>query len=157
MQPDFKHSEEIRLVGLSDTMSLTENKTGDLWQKFLTQREYIPHVIGPELYDVKIYDENYFRDFRPDNTFEKWAAIQVSEVGQLPEGFSSLTIEAGQYAVFVHKGAAATAAKTFGYIFGEWLPKSGYHLDQRPHFDLLGEKYKNDSPDSEEEIWIPIK
>jgi AraC family transcriptional regulator len=30
-------------------------------------------------------------------------------------------------------------------------------LDNRPHFEILGEKYKQGSPDSEEEIWIPVK
>jgi AraC family transcriptional regulator len=30
-------------------------------------------------------------------------------------------------------------------------------LDQRPHVEVMGEKYKNNDPDSEEEIWIPIK
>jgi AraC family transcriptional regulator len=32
-----------------------------------------------------------------------------------------------------------------------------YFLDDRPHFEILGDKYKNGDPDSEEEIWIPIK
>ena len=32
-----------------------------------------------------------------------------------------------------------------------------YTLDDRPHFEILGEKYKNQDPDSEEELWIPIK
>jgi AraC family transcriptional regulator len=49
------------------------------------------------------------------------------------------------------------APKTFQYIFGTWLPNSEYVLDNRPHFEILGEKYKNDDPTSEEEIWIPIK
>jgi len=30
-------------------------------------------------------------------------------------------------------------------------------LDNRPHFEVLGEKYKNGDPESEEEIWIPVK
>lgn len=38
-----------------------------------------------------------------------------------------------------------------------WLPASDYNLDNRPHFEVLGEKYKNNDPTSEEEIWIPIK
>ncbi|MFM9945765.1 MAG: GyrI-like domain-containing protein, partial [Bacteroidia bacterium] len=42
-------------------------------------------------------------------------------------------------------------------IYGTWIPNSEYNLDNRPHFEILGEKYKNNHPDSEEEIWIPIK
>ena len=30
-------------------------------------------------------------------------------------------------------------------------------LDQRPHFEILGSKYKNENPASEEEVRIPIK
>jgi AraC family transcriptional regulator len=37
------------------------------------------------------------------------------------------------------------------------LPNLGYTLDDRAHFEVLGEKYKNNDPLSEEEIWIPIK
>ncbi|MDP5096829.1 MAG: GyrI-like domain-containing protein [Flavobacterium sp.] len=37
------------------------------------------------------------------------------------------------------------------------MPNSEYQLDNRPHFEILGAKYKNNAPDSEEEIWIPIK
>jgi len=37
------------------------------------------------------------------------------------------------------------------------LPNSDYELDNRPHFEILGKKYKNNSADSEEEIWIPVK
>jgi predicted transcriptional regulator YdeE len=30
-------------------------------------------------------------------------------------------------------------------------------IDNRPHFEVLGDKYKNNDPSSEEEIWIPIR
>jgi AraC family transcriptional regulator len=45
----------------------------------------------------------------------------------------------------------------FTYIFTRWLPASGYQLDNRPHFEILGDKYKNNDPESEEEIWIPVR
>ena len=63
----------------------------------------------------------------------------------------------GLYAVFEYKGKASEATDTFEYIFYDWLPKSKYDLDDRPHFEILGEKYKTDDPESEEEIWIPVK
>jgi AraC family transcriptional regulator len=37
------------------------------------------------------------------------------------------------------------------------LPASGYELDDRPHFEILGERYKNNDPDSEEELWFPVR
>lgn len=32
-----------------------------------------------------------------------------------------------------------------------------YEIDFRPHFEILGEKYKNNDPGSEEEVWIPVR
>lgn len=60
------------------------------------------------------------------------------------------------YAVFDYKGSSDDGS-VFKYIFNTWLPQSGYQLDNRPHFEVLGDKYRNSDPNSEEEIWIPIK
>jgi AraC family transcriptional regulator len=68
----------------------------------------------------------------------------------------TFTLKGGQYAVFNHKGSS-TDNSIYQYIFTQWLPNSGYQIDNRPHFELLGEKYKNNDPNSEEEIWVPIK
>jgi len=56
----------------------------------------------------------------------------------------------------IYKGSSADNS-IFQYIYGQWLPNSNYLLDDKPHFEVLGEKYKNNDPNSEEEIWIPIK
>ena len=52
---------------------------------------------------------------------------------------------------------ASEFSKTMQHIFTRWLPESNYRLDNRPHFEVLGERYKNNDPNSEEEVWIPIK
>jgi len=46
-----------------------------------------------------------------------------------------------------------------GYIHeGEEAPEEcPACVHPQAHFELLGEKYKNNHPDSEEEVWIPIK
>jgi AraC family transcriptional regulator len=67
------------------------------------------------------------------------------------------TLKGGLYAVFLYKGAASAGSATFQYILGTWIPGSEYDLDDRPHFEILGEKYKNEDPSSEEELWIPIR
>jgi len=69
----------------------------------------------------------------------------------------TFTIPAGMYAVFLYKGTPAEFGPTFNYIFNTWLPGSAYEADDRPHFEVLGEKYKNNDPESEEEIWVPIR
>jgi AraC family transcriptional regulator len=68
----------------------------------------------------------------------------------------TFVLKSGLYAVFHYQGLS-TDNRIFVYILGTWLPNSMYDLDARPHFEVLGEKYKNGDPNSEEDIWIPIK
>ena len=146
------------MVGHAIIMSLSNNKTQELWQQFMPEKSRIKHAIGSDLYSIQVYDSSLqFMEFDPSTLFTKWAAVEVSEIDDIPEGMEVLSMKAGQYAVFIHTGVGEKAYETFQYIYGEWLPSSSYELDDRPHFEVLGEKYKNNDSQSEEEVWIPIK
>lgn len=138
-------------------MSLANNKTGELWRSFMMDRALIKNAIGTDRYSMQSFEPSYFEKFSPLNEFEKWAVMEVNDFDDIPEGMQAKVLPAGLYAMFLYKGSSAKGAEVFQYIFGSWLPASGYALDSRPHFELLGEKYKNNDPNSEEEIWIPIK
>ncbi len=149
---------EKKLVGKHLKMSLSKNKTFELWQSFMMGRKEIIHCISTDLYSMQIYDSpSYFQNFNPHTEFEKWATIEVSDFDAVLEGMEAFTLKGGLYAVFIHKGTSESAAETFSYIMRTWLPNSEYELDDRPHFEILGEKYIRNSVDSEEEVWIPIK
>ncbi|MRI01008.1 GyrI-like domain-containing protein [Kriegella sp. EG-1] len=146
------------LIGKSKTMSLTENKTHQLWNSFMLEKDQITNTIGTDYYSIQVYDSlDYFKKFNPHTNFTKWAAIEVNSTLNIPKGFKKLTLNKGLYAVFIHKGLAKEFPKTAQYIYQEWLPNSEYVLEHRPHFEVLGEKYKNNDITSEEEVWIPIK
>ncbi|MCF0048983.1 GyrI-like domain-containing protein [Dyadobacter sp. LJ53] len=98
----------------------------------------------------------HFTHFKPTNEFERWATVEVSDFDHVPKQMEKFVLQSGLYAVFNFKGMS-TDTSIFQYIFGTWLPSSEYELDNRPHFEVLGDKYKNNHPASEEEIWIPIK
>lgn len=157
MQPRIETIVSKKLIGKRLTMSLAENKTGLLWQSFMPQRKQIINAIDTDLYSVEVYDANYFSSFKPANQFQKWAGAVVSDFNAVPEAMETLIIPTGLYAVFLHKGPASQGAKTYQYIFTNWLPTSGYQLAQRPHFAVMGTKYRGDDPSSEEELWIPIE
>jgi AraC family transcriptional regulator len=157
MEFGIENIDQKKLIGMRRKMSLAENKTGELWRSFMIRRKEIKNTIGPDLFNLKFYDPHYFDRFNPDAEFEKMAAVEVTDMEAIPDGMESITIPCGLYAVFTYKGASSEGAKAFQYIFGTWLPESEYDLDDRPHFDLLGEKYNMDDPESEEELWIPIK
>jgi len=120
-------------------------------------RKKIHNCVSSDLYSLQTYPPCFFDNFSPNTEFEKWAAIEVVDFIDVPGDLLTFNLPSGLYAVFVYKGLPSAASDTFQFILGTWLPNSNYNLDNRPHFERLGEKYKNDDPNSEEEIWIPIK
>ena len=140
-------------------MSYANNRTGQLWGQFMPRRREIKNTIGTDLISLQGTNKALkMNEIEFDTEFEKWAAVEVSAVENIPPGMEALSLEAGQYAVFTHKGCSIESIlKTMQYILGEWLPNSGFALDNRPDFEVLGEKYAKDSPDSEEEIWVPVR
>ena len=154
----IEKTEERKLAGMHLAMSLQHNRTIDLWRSFMPRKSDISNKLTNNLFSLQVYPPSYsFQNFDPAAQFVKWAAVEVADFAMLPVGIDAFVLPAGQYAVFLHKGPASEGEKTFRYIFETWLPSSGYVLDDRPHFEILGAKYRNDSPGSEEEVWIPVK
>ena len=156
MKPRIEILSEKTLIGQSLSMSLLDNKTGQLWGQFAPRIKEIQYRASEDKISMQIYPENYYQQFSPGNLFEKWAAVEVGQIAEIPEGMKSFLLEGGLYTVFDYKGSSADPT-IFQYIFSEWIPQSDYVVDNRPHFEVLGAKYKNNHPDSEEEIWIPVR
>jgi AraC family transcriptional regulator len=156
MIPRIENLAQKKLIGIRLSMSFSNNKTGELWQKFMPDRSKICHKVNNDLISLQVYEYTHFSNFNPDNEFEKWAAIEVKNFVNVPEPMETFILEGGLYAVFDYKGLSNDPS-IFQYIFGTWLPSSDYDLDDRPHFEVLGDGYRNNDPNSEEEIWIPIK
>jgi AraC family transcriptional regulator len=156
MTPQLKTLQEKKLIGKHVTMSLADNKTGELWKNFMPRRKEITNNVSGDLISISIYKTGHFAEFNPAALFEKWAAVEVCDFNSVPGDMVTFLLKGGLYAVFYYKGSS-TDMRIFQYIFGTWLPQSDYLLDDRPHFEVLGAKYKNADPDSEEEIWIPVK
>lgn len=138
------------------SMSIQDNKTGLLWRSFMPRRQEVQHQLGTALYSLQVYPADYFRAFRTDTIFEKWALVEVSEAESVPPGMQVFILQGGLYACFHYQGPS-TDKRIFQYIFNQWVPQSDYQIDDRPHFELLGTKYSNTSPDSEEDIYVPIR
>ncbi|UKJ06207.1 GyrI-like domain-containing protein [Solitalea lacus] len=147
-----------KLIGKRLTMCLAENRTFELWSSFMPLRKTIQNQLGSNLYSMQVYEPGLdFNLFDLQTTFEKWAAVEVSDFNSVPASMETYELQGGLYAVFIHKGPPSAFQATFQYIFKEWLPNSGYMVDTREHFELLGDKYRNNQPDSEEEVWVPIR
>jgi len=156
MIPRIEKLKEKKLIGQSIKMSLSRNKTGQLWGQFGPRIKEIENKLSPHKISMQIYPSSYYEEFSPNNEFEKWATVEVNDFNAIPNGMKAFTLKEGLYAVFDYKGSSADHS-IFQYIFSKWLPSSVYQIDDRPHFEVLGEKYANNDVNSEEEIWIPIK
>lgn len=158
MEPRITKINPKLLIGKRLRMSVANDRTGELWQSFMPRRNEILQAANKFLYSVQVFEsEKYFERFSPTAEFDKWAAVEVSDLRNIPAEMEALEIPEGMYAVFNYKGPANAALPFFQYIFQEWIPNSEYTVDNRPHFALMGEKYRGNSPDSEEEIWVPVK
>jgi AraC family transcriptional regulator len=158
VKPRIETLPEKKLMGKHLTMSLSHNRTYELWHSFMVKIKTIKNRLSTDLYSIQVFDDSLdFKNFSPNTIFEKWAAAEVENFDEIPDDMECYTLSGGLYAVFIHKGPASAFQKTFEFIFNDWLPKSEYTLDKKEHFELLGDQYKNNDPDSEEEIWIPIK
>lgn len=157
IQPTIQQFSSRTFIGLNVKMSLIDNRTSDLWRTAISLKPDAGQLENNNAYSIECYPTDYFNTFTPEKKFEKWAAFLQKKDIPIKSPFSSITIPDGLYAVFHYKGSSANAFALFNYIFNTWLPNSDYTLDHRPHFAVMGEKYKNNHPSSEENIWIPIK
>ncbi|WP_139958156.1 GyrI-like domain-containing protein [Flavicella sediminum] len=156
--PTIQTFDKKIIIGKKTRMSLVQNKTQKLWQCFMPKRNEIENTKGIEFFSIEIYDNlDFFKNFNPNNQFEKWAAVEVTKIGKFPSDFEVLETIEGEYAVFHYHGDAANAFNFYQYIYGDWLPNSKYILDKRPHFSIMGAAYKNNDPNSEEDICVPIR
>jgi len=155
MNPQIKTFPHTKFIGKSLAISYSDYRIAELWSGFMSRRNEIRNSVGTELYNIQVNPENF--DFNPKTPFMKWAAMAVSAFDTIPDGMEALEILEGLYAVFQYKGDQSGAASFFNQIYSVWLPNSDYQLDNRPKFEIIGEKYKNNDPNSEEEIWIPIR
>ena len=154
MEPRLETINEKKLIGKRLRMSVNNDRTFELWRSFMPRRKEITNAVNSDLINMRVYDPNLtLKDLNLDTEMDKWASVEVADFDTVPEDMETHTINGGLYAVFDFKGTG----DPYTFIFGTWLPNSKYTLDNREHFDVLGAKYKGNDPDSEEELWIPIK
>lgn len=156
MTPRIEILTKKKLIGKRLTISYANYNVNELWKSFMPKLIDINNKLTNNLFSISVYNPKHFENFQLTNDFDKWAAVEVSDFEDIPEGLERFEMQDGLYAVFDYKGLS-TDNSIFQFIYTNWLPNSVYTLDNRPHFEILGDKYKNNDPTSEEEIWIPIK
>lgn len=146
---------ERLFIGMGLTMSLTSDRTYELWSTTKPRLVDVPNRLSSDYFSLQEYPSlEYFKEFSFNNEFKKYALVEVERFNSFD--LEEMVIADTLYAVFLHKGTSREFPMTMNYIMSEWLPKSEYELAHAPHFEVLGKGYKKENPDSQEEVWIPI-
>ncbi len=150
---------ETHLLGHSIQTTLTKNESKQLWTTFRQDLSKTAYSAAHTFYNVHQYKNlDFFKQYSPNTEFIKWACTKLNPDLACPDGFKSLQIETGLYAIFEHHGSVLDFNRTMTFILQEWLPNSEYVLDHRAHFEVLDHRYLGPmNPDSVEDVYIPIK
>ena len=153
IEPVILNFDGAVLCGASEAMSLQTFTPWTLWPRVMPRLAQIRNRTSQDLISLRNFNgiPVFGPQANPDFTY--WGGVAVLEANK---GFEHLEIPAGTYAVFHYKGLSSDST-IWRYIYSQWLPNSEWELDERPHFERLGSKYKNDDPTSEEDIYIPIR
>ena len=122
------------------------------WQEFNARSGSLANAVGEVAYGICTHEEG------EDGRFLYHTAIEVTEVSQLPAGFSFLSLPARIYAVFTHDGPVSGIPPLVNRIFSEWLPSSEFHHGAFPDMmERYDERFDGKTGTGITEIWIPIE
>jgi AraC family transcriptional regulator len=153
IEPTILNFEGGALCGASEAMSLQTFTPWTLWPKVMPQLSRVSNRKNKDLISLRAFEGIPVFGPTADPNFTYWGGAEVTGP---KDGLEHLEIPAGTYAVFHYKGLSNDSS-IWRFIYSQWLPNSEWELDDRPHFERLGSKYKNDDPTSEEDIYIPIR
>lgn len=156
MEPKIVEKPAFTIVGLPFTGFISHepyadgqqnNEIGKVWDEFNARYAEIPNRSGPV----------YGLCFAMPNDKEPWyiAGVEVSQVGQLPAGMTSMSVPAQRYAAF--PCTLGTLGETYRYISEEWQPRSGYEHAAGPDFEYYDQMYEGDPQQMPLSVYWPIK
>jgi AraC family transcriptional regulator len=142
----------MKIVGVGVDTS-TQNAPKDCypaWLTFMALEKTVPHALfNKKLYGISVYYNNQAC------TFHYVAGIEVRDfAAELPKGLEKLEVPPAHYLVFTHKGKLDQLGQTYALIMEE-LAKTGKTQGDF-WVEYYDERWKNNSDDSEFDIWIPV-
>jgi AraC family transcriptional regulator len=154
-QPRFVTANDITLLGVSRTAPIRELDYAKVWETFFAKYSKTQHVGKHPYCGVSYAPEGANRD--KDSLAAYFVGAPAESFTGGTEALERHVIRGGAFAVFTHRGPVEEIHKTYAYIYGEWFPSSGYQSGDSDMFEYYDERFKDNSPDSVVEIWVPVK
>lgn len=158
LSPEIMLQSPMCLVGLKTcffSVDSEKNNIGEklpvLWSNFLPRLHEIEHAVFGRCYGVvrQIHDET--------DQLEYFAATEVTQKGNLPDGMEHIDIPQSYYAKFTHCGAVKQIDNTVNYIYSSWLLNSGKRHTTGADLEIYDHQYDAVSDKSVMYYAIPIE
>lgn len=92
-------------------------------------------------------------EITPKNKCRYYACLSLPETADIGTDISSMKIHGGKYAVLTLNGSMEAISDGYKYLYGCWLPSSGYEPADLPPYDMYT---KNEDNEIIIKICIPI-
>jgi AraC family transcriptional regulator len=84
-----------------------------------------------------------------------YTAAVATPAGTLaPDGMTASTLPGGKHVVF--EFASSEIGRAYSFMFGTWLPASGFTMAPSPFFERYGEDFDPGVPGSPMQVYLPI-
>lgn len=92
-----------------------------------------------------------------ERSMEYMCAVEVASLQDVPPDYGRMRITGQRYAVFTHDGSVSTLGDTWGTIWSDWLPRSGFRSAQKPDFERYDERFDPRTGSGIVEIWVAVQ
>ena len=114
-------------------------------------------IMGPDMRVMGLSLDN--PDITPKDKCRYYACVEVNERAEPDGRVGVMTLRPGKYAVARFDGGSGIFRKAYAFMFGEWLPKSGWQPDDAPAFEsYIGEPGGTPkNPRFTFDLYVPVK
>ena len=113
-------------------------------------------VLGPDRRVLGIPLDN--PDITPKGKCRYYAGVSVIERARAEGKVGVMDLRPGKYAVGRFSGTERIFSAAYGYLYGQWLPRSGWQPDDAPCFEsYLGEPGAGRRPRFTFDLYVPLR
>jgi AraC family transcriptional regulator len=150
MEPKIIERGAFTVVGLKYRGKNENNEIPQVWEAFHPRIGEIPNLVTDFVaYGISAEMDPGTREF----TYV--AGFEVSSAEDVPQGMVDFEVPGSKYAVFTT--TLPKIGETFQHAYHTWLPTSGYQPGGGPEFELYDQRFDVQDPNSEFDLYIPIK
>jgi AraC family transcriptional regulator len=159
LTPEIVTLPDMTIVGMQTLVSTKNNIISNLWMRFIPrvgeikERAKTDAMLGIS-YDLQEISAD---QVTRESQFFYLAGVIVSDIKDLSEGMTYRKVMKHKYAKFTHRGTLEKLGDTYNYMYGQWLPKSAYDVDEiAPEIEWYDNRFMPDSANSAFDIYLPI-